>query len=138
MKTYIVHQPQSATCDVQDIKQYVSRQNAAILRHDEFPATVFVNIRDLVGDPNVVFSCHICDMLVVAEVLTKLGEDAYGWGSMPFATLTEEQLLLVGWDLREHINFVHVSMVDDSPQEELDEVELEEYDSSSEPEELDE
>jgi len=152
MRTILVHQPQSASFDVAEIKQFVSERNVAILLGNEFPATApFLSVRDLIGDPNYAFSDTVAAILAESGILvrspvkTRKAQDKitvnekkelvweYVWGDKPFDVLTKEQLLLVGWDLRKHNNFVHVSIVSDETQEENENV----LDSSQEEEEYD-
>lgn len=146
MRSIIVHIPHFVSCNVDDVRKKVTEENMKILCGDEIPATAFVNIRDLVGDPDVAFSCEICDLLADEGVLKKFALlDAegspvlfekkpafhYEWGASTFSELEQPLLEMVAWDLRQNRNFVHVSVVDDTAQNALDEGETEEYDSST-------
>lgn len=101
MRSIIVHVPHFVSCDVADVKAKVTEENMKILRGDEVPATAFIDVRDLVGDPDSAFSCDVCDMLTELNVLSKhdipdrKGLYHYEWSHVPFTALSEESLSIV-------------------------------------------
>lgn len=161
MRTLIVHQPIALGHAVEDIKAMVVEKNTAILLGNDFPgATPFLSIKDLIGDPNAYLSESVCEMLTEVGVLSRfavltpdgkqaklhdksllweyewsLNRDGGGEGTRTLV-LSPEQLSVLSWELRNHPNFVHVSVVNDEPvtssEEVLDSTESEEYDGSAE------
>lgn len=162
MRTLIVHQPVALGHTIEDIKAVVIERNLAILNGQEFPGTTpFLSDRDLIGDPNAFLGDATCEMLFAAGFLSRtpvLDENGkqrkldakytgieddflwdYAWVSPNDGTLvalSEEDLSALAWELRNHPNFVHVSVVNDEPvtssEEVLDSTESEEYDGSAE------
>lgn len=156
MRTIIVHNPVSVGHTVDDVKATVIELNLAILMEKDFPGDIpFLSVKELIGDPNYGISDHVCAMLAEAGVLTrtpvldangrqskiKIDKEEellwnYTWNEMSIQELSLEQLYDLAWDLRQHPNFCHVSVVNDveetdqSSKESLDSEEPEEYDSS--------
>ncbi len=156
MRTIIVHNPISVGHTVDDVKATVIELNLGILTEKEFPGTVpFISVKELIGDPNYGMSDHICAMLFEAGVLTrtpvlddngrqskiKLDKDKeellwdYQWSEASLHELSLEKLYDLAWDLRQHPNFCHVSVMNEveetvqTSQDSLDGEEPEEYGS---------
>lgn len=149
MRTYILSIPTSASCNKYEFKDRLVEENVKILKGEEFPATAFVNAMDLIGDPNVSLSDSICEKLFESKVLARIphldsdGKQCffkkqalfhYTWSGVTLAEVSPELLAVMAWDLHDHPNFVHVSVVDDTPEKVLDVSEGEEYRSSNDDE----
>ena len=149
MRTYLFVVPQQASVNHHDFKDKLIAENVKILKREEFPATAFLSVKDLIGDPNVHLSDSLCAKLVPRNdcnvlkrepVLDEHGTQRhikaellwhYSWGDQDISSLPQDLLEAMAWDLHDHPNFVHLCVVDDTPEKVLDESEEEEYDSSS-------
>lgn len=123
---------------LENIKRYVSEENAKILLRINFPTNTVISVRSLLGDPNFVLSESIAHLLytngmllrrpvtdsegkqkcitierevndTVQKVKSPLWE--YSWPlteETDFSILSEKDLLRVGWDLRNAPGFFNV------------------------------
>jgi hypothetical protein len=125
--TFIVAGPVQVYENEENVRDYIVSRNFSILKEAYFPASPFVTIKDLIGDP-MCLTDECCDKLTECGVLTrahathndgslmwtKIGDDKipvfeYVWASGDVQSAPEETLRLLAWELRHHPRFFHVT-----------------------------
>jgi hypothetical protein len=159
MSYFILNRPECVVGEVDNqpdtldhLEKLLVRENTKILREQCFPGNMhkLFSVKSLIGNPNDWLSEKVLDMLVTAGVCTRtpvMHNDVhvkfldggllwdYAWSDVLFSELSDEQLAQVAWDLRNHENFVHLTVVNTEPvvkkaEETLDTPQVNEYDAA--------